>query len=67
MKGIEKSVFGSFFRICEYGSEAFRVLNLSSPYLTVKGEEKKVDVIKIVPFGTNEKGIPLFCFELLWR
>ena len=67
MTGIEKSVFGSFFKICELDSEAFRVLNLINPYLTVKGEKKYVDVIKIVPFGTNERGVPLFCYELLWR
>lgn len=67
MKGIEKSVFGSFFEICEYDSVMYNKLNRSAPYLTMKGEDKKVTVIKIVPFGKNEKGTPIFCFELVWR
>ena len=67
MTGIEKSIFGSFFKICEYNSESYSVLNRSKPYLTVNGKEKEVTVIKIVPFGTNGNGTPIFYFELVWR
>lgn len=67
MKGIEKSVFGSFFIICEYDSITYNKLNSSEPYFTIKGKDKEVTVIKIVPFGTNERGNPIFCFELVLR
>lgn len=67
MTGIEKSVFGSFFRICEYDSASYNMLNRSRPYLHTGDGDKEVTVIKIVLFGTNEKGTPIFCFELVWR
>ena len=68
MKGIEKSVFGSFFRICAFDSPAFCTLNDSEPYLSTEyGNYKKVDIVKITPCGKTEKGNTLFCFELLWR
>ena len=67
MKGIEKSVFGSFFRICEYDSTAFCWLNEIRPYLKVNNERMYVDIIKIIPIGTTKTGNPIFCYELLWR
>ena len=67
MKGIEKSVFGSFFRICAFDSETFCELNKPDPYLKEGGRWKKVDIIKIIPCGTTEGGDTLFCYELLWR
>ena len=67
MKGIEKSVFGSFFRICVFDSETFNSLNEPEPYLREKGKYKDVDIIKIVPCGTTDRGDPIFCYELLWR
>ena len=67
MLGIEKSVFGSFFEICEYESALYGMLNRSQPYIKIGDKCKEVTVIKIVPFGTNEKGTPIFCFELVWR
>lgn len=66
MKGIEKSVFGSFFEICEYDSHLYNALNRSKPYVIIGKEHKEVTVIKIVPFGTNGNGTPIFCFELVW-
>ena len=68
MTGIEKSVFGSFFRICEFDSSTFRSLNESEPYLRREdGKWKDVDIVKIIPCGSTEKGNTLFCYELLWR
>jgi hypothetical protein len=67
MKGVEKSVFGSFFRICEFDSVVFCSLNKSRPYLREDDSRKDVDIIKIVPCGTTERGNTLFCYELLWR
>lgn len=67
MKGVEKSVFGSFFKICEYDSETFRSLNITNSYLNIRGKEKEVDVIRIVPIGTTKTGNSIFCYELLWR
>lgn len=67
MIGVEKSVFGSFFRICEYDSETFRSLNKAEPYLKIRDKDKDVDIIKIVPIGTTKTGNPIFCYELLWR
>ena len=67
MTGIEKSVFGSFFEICEYGSAVYNMLNRSQPYLTIGSKDKEVTVIKIVLFGTSRNGTPIYCFELVWR
>ena len=67
MKGIEKSVFGSFFRICIFDSQTFCTLNESRPYIKENGRCKEVDIIKIVPCGTTNDGDPIFCYELLWR
>ena len=67
MTSIEKSVFGSFFRICAFNSETFCTLNESSPYLKEDDRRKNVDIIKITPCGTNKNGTSLFCYELLWR
>ena len=67
MNDIEKSVYGSFFIICAFNSETFCTLNKPSPYLRENGRCKDVDIIKIVPCGTSERGNTLFCFELLWR
>ncbi len=68
MKGIEKSVFGSFFRICAFDSPAFCSLNESEPYLRIEdGRCKEVDIVKVIPCGKTEKGNTIFCYELLWR
>lgn len=67
MKGIEKSVYGSFFRICAFDSETFCTLNKPIPCLREDGRCKDVDIIKIVPCGTTERGNTIFCYELLWR
>ena len=67
MKSIEKSVYGSFFRICSFDSETFYSLNKTIPYLKEDGRCKDVDIIKIIPCGTTERGNTLFCYELLWR
>ena len=67
MKGIEKSVFGSFFKICEYDSASYNMLNRSRPYLQTRDGDREVTVIKIVLFGKNERDVPIFCFELVWR
>ena len=53
MNGVEKSVFGSFFRICEYDSETFRSLNKAEPYLKIRDEDKDVDIIKLECYARN--------------
>lgn len=67
MNGIEKSVFGSFFRICAFDSETFCTLNKTEPYLWENNRCNVVDIIRIIPCGTTERGNTLFCYELLWR
>lgn len=67
MKSIEKSVFGSFLVMCVFDSDVFWELNDTKPYLREKGLRKDVDIIKITPCGTTERGNPIFCYELLWR
>jgi hypothetical protein len=67
MTSIEKSVFGSFFEICEYESALYDTLNCPQPYITIGNKNIKVTVLKIVLFGKNERDVPIFCFELVWR
>lgn len=60
---VEKKVPDSFLKIVDYKSQEFLDLNKSSPCYGYSN----VDVISITPVGTDENGIPLFCYELKYK
>ena len=63
MNSVEKKVPDSFLKIVLYKSNEFLDLNKSSPCYCYSN----VDVISITPVGTDENGIPLFCYELKYK
>ena len=63
MNSVEKKLPGSFLKIVAYKSEVFLDLNRSIP----RYYNDNVDVISITPVGTDENGIPLFCYELKYK
>ena len=65
MKSIKRTVYGSFLRICEFGSETQKYLNDSNPHIYRGDNKKYVDIIQVTPCGITERGNTLFCYELL--
>ena len=63
MNSVEKKVPDSFLKIVLYKSNEFLDLNKSSPCYGYSN----VDVISITPVGTDEDGVPLFCYELKYK
>ena len=67
MKSIKRTVYGSFLRICEFGSETQNCLNIAKPYIWIDGDREYVDIIQVTPCGITERGNSLFCYELLLK
>ena len=63
MNRVEKTLPDSFLKIVLYKSNEFLDLNKSSPCYGYSN----VDVISITPVGTDEDGVPLFCYELKYK
>ena len=57
---VEKTDPDSFLKIVLYASRAYNNLNKQEPCY----ENKKVNVISIIPVGNDKDGNPLFCYEL---
>lgn len=63
MNKIVHTFNNSFFIICVQSSTVYNNLNISSPCYN----NKRVDIVSIIPVGTDNNGNPLFCYELLYK